>query len=93
MILFKVNVEGDGMEMVISGDSTRVGFFKNHYVLAHSRSDASELALEAVKRAIKEQEQLGALKLFQARIAVTEVIESVNYLKLIFQEGFVFFRM
>lgn len=91
-MLFRVEIEGDRLRMSFDGEWIDVGFFSIRHVLALSRQEAEWRALRAVRRKMERERQAGRVDFDDMRTVVNETDVSYRYLKLLHQDGVVFFR-
>jgi hypothetical protein len=90
--LFRVTITGDGLKLRIEGAvPVDAGFVKNEFVFAACKKEASECAIQQVRKKLEQQVAAGGVVLVDVRIAVDEVYRSMMFWKLLRQEGFIFF--
>jgi hypothetical protein len=91
-MLFEVKVEGDGLRLLVEGEWIEVGFFAIRHVLALSRQAAERNALRSVRRKMERERQAGRVECSDMKAVVNETEASHRYLKLLRQDGVVFYR-
>jgi hypothetical protein len=91
-MLFRVEIEGSGLRMSVDGEWGEVGFFAIRYCLGGSREHAERRALRAVRRKMERDRQAGRVDIADMAIVVSASEPSDRYLKVLRQDGVVFFR-
>lgn len=92
MNLFRVTLTGCGLRLCMENASPAdVGFVKNEYVVAESKTEATTRAIERVKGALQTRVDEGGVAINRLDIRVDEVVGTLQFWKVLFHEGFVFF--
>lgn len=93
MILYRVMISGKGIQFPKQDYGfVDIGFVKNEYVIANSSNKASTIALSNVEKNISELREDEKLVVKKLELEIDEVERHFRFWKLIFKEGFIFFK-
>jgi hypothetical protein len=91
MLMFMVRIECSNIEILLENEYIPVGFFKNYYVISCSKEAARYIALRKATREIYEKRESGALRFETPNLRSSRAEVSLNFFRLFFGEGFVFY--
>lgn len=91
MSIYRVRLNGENFTNIFDGREHRCGFVKNEYVWASSADSAAQKAEEKVREKVSQHPSLHTVAGEQPRFEVEVVEPGASALKLLRDEGFVFY--
>ena len=89
--IYRVRLSGENFTNVFDGREQRCGFVKNEYVWALNAESAAHKAEEKIREKVMQHPSLHVLDGEQPRFEVDVVESGASALKLLRDEGFVFY--